>query len=158
MHNILQHEQYAGGDVTGSSACGDEYHNLSTCDFPYSPASNCSDTYMALQKPAYLTLCLALFVVGAGCMGHLGYRIFHLRRLGLPMPRIRFPLSLYLLSTLFCFTLILRSIDIFGYAGKPLCDRAFVCVYVHESEGMKSCHASARGLVWPLFPKTAERE
>jgi hypothetical protein len=105
---------------THSDACGSFYHNLSACDFPMSPASNCTATYMALQQELYLALCGGLFVVSVLSCAHLVYRIEYLLRVELPMSRLRFPLSLYMLSVLFCLAMTFRSIDVFGYAGASL--------------------------------------
>jgi len=102
---------------SNDNACGKHYHNLSDCDFPLTIQSNCTDTYMSLQKDLYLTICGLLFVIGVVCCGHLLSRINYILHLKLPKQKLRFPLSLYILSIFFCLVLIYRSIDVFGYAG-----------------------------------------
>jgi len=100
-------------------ACGSAYHNLSACDFPYSPLTNCTDTYMELQRPLYLAVCGGLFVVAVCTLVHIVVRIANLQILRVPAARKRFPMSLYIPTAIFSLLLIFRSIDAFAYAGIP---------------------------------------
>eukprot|EP00750_Incisomonas_marina_P002695 INCI12563.1.p1 GENE.INCI12563.1~~INCI12563.1.p1 ORF type:complete len:399 (+),score=41.94 INCI12563.1:179-1375(+) len=103
--------------ASGDNACGSAYHNLSACDFPYSPQSNCTGTYMDLDPELYLFVCGGLLVVATLSLAHLGCRISYLNRLRATKSRTQFPLSLYIMSAIFCVVTSFRSIDAFGYAG-----------------------------------------
>jgi hypothetical protein len=108
---------HSNASSSDADACGSAYHNLSECDFPLSPQLNCTGTYMDVQPVPYLCVCGILFGVATLVLGHLGYRISLLQYLDLPKARTRFPLSLYIMSVVFCVIVTFRSIDVFGYAG-----------------------------------------